>query len=54
MPNSAVASCDDLQTELTRQEEFPSCRFSVAPMLDWASEKGARERTQAADVGVTP
>lgn len=35
MPNSAVASCDDLHTELTHQEEFPSCRFSVAPMLDW-------------------
>ncbi|MDO6544618.1 tRNA dihydrouridine(20/20a) synthase DusA [Photobacterium sanguinicancri] len=35
MPNSAVASCDDLHTELTHKEEFPSCRFSVAPMLDW-------------------
>ncbi|OAN19316.1 tRNA dihydrouridine synthase DusA [Photobacterium jeanii] len=35
MPNSAVASRDDLQTGSVQQETFPSCRFSVAPMLDW-------------------
>ncbi|ELR63379.1 tRNA dihydrouridine synthase A [Photobacterium marinum] len=35
MPNSAVANRDDLQTEQTAKGDYPSCRFSVAPMLDW-------------------
>ncbi len=35
MPNSAVANRDDLQSEQTAKGDFPSCRFSVAPMLDW-------------------
>ena len=35
MLDSAVANRDDLQTESTLSADFPSGRFSVAPMLDW-------------------
>ena len=35
MQDSAVANRDDLQKEPTLSAGFPSCRFSVAPMLDW-------------------
>lgn len=35
MQDSAVANRDDLQTEPTQGADFPSCRFSIAPMLDW-------------------
>ncbi|WP_175577618.1 hypothetical protein [Photobacterium proteolyticum] len=35
MLDNAVANCDDLQTESTRSADYPSGRFSVAPMLDW-------------------
>lgn len=35
MLDSAVANRDDLQPEPTLSADFPSGRFSVAPMLDW-------------------
>lgn len=35
MLDNVVANRDDLQTESTRSADYPSGRFSVAPMLDW-------------------